>query len=52
MNYSIPQANSKGLPFVKYHYEGLNSGGMHANYGIPKEELAEFNKNIVSITVR
>ena len=52
INNSIPQANSKGLPFVKYHYEGLNPNGSIRNYGITSDELSFFNQNIVSIIER
>lgn len=49
---AIPQANSKGLTNVKFHYEGLDVDGLYKNYGITAEELEFFNKNIKSIVER
>ena len=49
---AIPQANSKGLTNVKYHYEGLDPNGPYRNYGITAEELDFFNINIKSIIER
>ena len=46
---AIPQQGSKGMPNVKYHYEGLEVNGPFKNYGIPQEELEFFNKNILDI---
>ncbi len=49
---AIPQAGSRGLPNVKFHYEGLEMNGLLKNFGITPEELDYFNKNILEIITK
>ena len=48
---SIPQRRSCGLPNVKYHYEGLDPKGEYKNYGITKENLDYFNRNLDGVRI-
>ena len=47
---SVHQKNSKGMPLIKYYYEGLDENDIYRNFGIIPRELEFFNNNIKNIT--
>ncbi|MCT8976983.1 hypothetical protein N4T77_10245, partial [Clostridium sp. CX1] len=48
---AIPQQGSRGMPQVKYHYEGLPEGGQLRNYGITPQQIELFNESIINVRI-
>ena len=48
---SVKQRGSKKNPNNKFHYEGLPKPGPYKNFGILDENIEEFNKNVIRVTI-